>query len=151
MTATVSERLSAAQDSDAISNLSAEFMHARLKFAEWYDAKSEDEQELIDAISDRTCFIIDEHEYDEFIETLDSYGIQYAAQFEDAFDSEREGTGERVQAEFAEELYDAMGMMPEDAAILHSIDWERVYSYALQYDFMEIEFKGNTYFMHNSF
>ena len=44
--------------------VSPEFRKAQQDFAEWYDGKSEDEQELIDAISERTSYITDESEYE---------------------------------------------------------------------------------------
>ena len=40
--------------------LSPEFVQARNAFAAWYDAKDVEIQSLIDTISDRTYFIIDE-------------------------------------------------------------------------------------------
>lgn len=138
--------------SPEVSKLSDEFMHARLKFAEWYDAKSEDEQALIDAISDRTCFITDEHEYDEFIELLDDYGIEHASQFEDAFEQELEGYSESVLATFAEELCDAMGYTADLPSLFaNHIDWETVWYAELRHDFITVEFNNNTYLFHNSF
>ena len=62
--------------------LSPEFIKAREDFASWYDSKTEDMQALIDEISDRTYFIIDEDEYDAFISELGDYGITDASSFE---------------------------------------------------------------------
>ena len=131
-------------------NLSADFIKAREDFAAWYDAKSEESMEFIDEISDRTCFIIDEDEYDEFIKELDSYGITTAEQFADAFEGEYEGTGDRVTAEFAEHWVDDIGdlhLVPE--YLQGAIDYELVWYSTIRYDFMEVEFKGNTYFFRN--
>jgi len=125
--------------------LSEKFMKSRLDFADWYDNKSEDEQELIDEISDRTSFIIDEDEYDEFIDVLDGYGIFDASQFEDAFAGEWEGTGERIYAEFSEDLIEQCGYSIEQF-IANCIDWELVWYSALRDAYYVIEFKGNTYF-----
>ena len=131
--------------------LSPEFTKAREDFAAWYDAKSEDEQQFIDEISDRTSFIIDESEYDEFIEELDAYGITNSSDFEDAFYGEWEGYGERIYAEFAEDLIEQCGHNIEPEFIRNCIDYELVWYSALRYDFNAVEFKGNTYFFHNSY
>ena len=132
-------------------NLSPEFLKTRDDFAAWYDAKSEDMQEFIDEISDRTSSIIDEDEYDEFIEELSDYGITTASQFEDAFQGEWEGTGERITALFSEDLVDQCGYSIEPEFIANCIDYELVWYSALRYDYNEIEFKGNTYFFSNHY
>ena len=129
--------------------LSPEFIKARDDFGAWYDAKSEDEQQLIDEISDRTCYIIDEDEYDEFIEELADYGITTAEEFEDAFEGEWEGFGERIYAEFSEDLIEQCGYSIQPEFIANCIDWELVWYSALRYDYNTIEFKGNTYFLRN--
>ena len=132
-----------------VDKLSDEFMKARIDFANWYDAKSEETQLLIDEISDRTSYIIDEEEYDTFIEELANYGINDAVDFADAFQMESEGYGERVFAEFSEELIESCGYTIEPEFIANCIDWELVWYSALRYDYQTIEFKGNTYFFHN--
>ena len=129
--------------------LSPEFIKAREDFATWYDSKTEETQALIDEISDRTHFIIDEDEYDSFIEELANYGINDASQFEDAFSQEVEGYGERVFAEFSEELVESCGYTIEPEFIANCIDWELVWYSALRYDYQTIEFKNNTYFLRN--
>ena len=130
-------------------NLSPEFIKAREDFASWYDSKTEDYQALIDEISDRTYYIIDENEYDEFISLLGDYGITDASSFEDAFNGEVEGHGERVFAEFSEELVESLGYTIEPEFIANCIDWELVWYSAFRYDYNAIEFKGNTYFFRN--
>ena len=132
-------------------NLSPAFIKAREDFATWYDAKSEDEQQLIDEISDRTSFIIDEDEYDEFIDELNGYGITTASQFEDAFNSEWEGTGERIYALFSEDFVDSIGYTIEPEFISNCIDYELVWYSELRYDYNALQFKGNTYFLSNHF
>ena len=132
-----------------VDNLSEEFMKERLDFAAWYDSKSEDTQLLIDEISDRTYYIIEENEYDQFIEELANYGINDASQFEDAFEREVEGHGERVFSEFSEELIESCGYTIEPDFIANCIDWELVWYSTLRYDYQTIEFKGNTYFFRN--
>lgn len=132
-----------------VNNLSEEFMKARLDFAAWYDSKSEEMQLLIDEISERTYFIIEENEYDSFIEELANYGINDAEQFEDAFQLEVEGYGERVYAEFSEQLVEDCGYSIYPEFIINCIDWEQVWYSSLRYDYQTIEFKGNTYFFRN--
>ena len=134
--------------------LSAEFIKAREDFAAWYDAKSEDEQLLIDEISDRTSYIIDEDEYDKFIEELDSYGIKDASTFEDAFYGEHEGTGERVTSEFTEQLIDDCGYLNSSDIpefVKRNIDYSSMWDSEVRYDFNAVEFNGNTYFFHNNY
>ncbi len=132
-----------------MTKLSAEFIKAREDFAAWYDAKSEDMQALIDEISDRTSYIIDEEEYDAFIEELSNYGINDASEFEDSFEREFEGYGERVTTEFAEELVDECGVNIEPEFIRGCIDYQLVWYSSLRFDYNEVEFKGNTYFFRN--
>ena len=103
-------------------------------FENWYDSKSEDTQLLIDEISDRTSYIIEEDEYDEFIEELANYGINDAEHFEEAFNDEVEGYGERVFAEFCEEIIESIGYNMEPSFIAGCMDWERVWYSYLGYD-----------------
>ena len=124
-------------------------MQAQADYETWYDAKSEDTQALIDEISDRTSYITEEDEYDAFIEELANYGINDVEQFEDAFSGEWGGYGERVTAEFTEELMDSCGYNIEPEFIRNCIDWQLVWHSALRFDYQEMEFKGNTYFFHN--
>ena len=132
--------------------LSPEFIKAREDFAAWYDAKSEDTQAFIDEISDRTSFIIDEDEYDDFIETLDDYGITDASTFEDAFWGEWEGYGENILTHFAEQWCDDVGVTSGiDNSFVNCIDYNQYWYYAMQYDFNVVEFKGNTYFFSNNY
>jgi hypothetical protein len=118
-------------------------------FENWYDSKSEDYQLLIDEISDRTYYITDEDEYDSFIEELANYGINDSSQFEDTYEGELEGYGERVFAQFSEDLIESCGYTIEPEFIACCIDWERVWYSYLRYDYQTIEFKGNTYFFRN--
>jgi len=131
------------------STLSAEFIKAREDFAAWYDAKSEEEQLFIDEISDRTHYIIDEEDYDDFIEELLSHGIASAGEFEDAFEGEWEGYGERIYAEFSEDLIEQIGYDIQPEFIANCVDWELVWYSSLRYDYNTVEFKGNTYFFRN--
>ena len=131
------------------STLSPEFIKSREDFEAWYDAKSEDDQLLIDEISDRTYYIIDEEDYDDFIEELADYGITNASEFEDAFNGEWEGYGERIYAEFSEQLIEDIGYDIQPEFIQNCIDWELVWYSSLRYDYQTVEFKGNTYFFRN--
>ena len=132
--------------------LSPEFIKAREDFAAWYDAKSEDTQALIDEISDRTSFIIDEDEYDDFIETLDDHGITDALTFENSFWGEYQGYGENVLTQFAEQWCNEAGVTSGiDDSIVNCIDYNQYWYYAMQYDFNVVEFKDNTYFFTNNY
>jgi hypothetical protein len=131
--------------------VSPEFIKAREDFAAWYDNKPEDMQALIDEISDRTYSIIDEDEYDAFIQELDSLGITDASTFQDAFHGEYEGIGEDVLGTFSEQLYDDCGQLPNDDVVRNCIDWNQVWYYAMQYDFYPLEFMGNTYFFNRNY
>ena len=115
----------------------------------WYDSKNPSYQLMIDVIHERTTSIIDEEDYDAFIEELANYGINEPDQFEEAFSQESEGYGERVFAEFSEELVESCGYTIEPEFIRNCIDWELVWYSSLRYDYQAIEFKGNTYFFHN--
>jgi hypothetical protein len=132
-----------------VNNLSDSFMKEQLDYDAWYESKDIEYQFLIDEIAERTNFIIDEADYDAFIEELANYGINDASQFEDAFSQESEGYGERVFSEFCEELVESCGYTIEPEFIRYCIDWEQVWYSSLRYDYQTIEFKGNTYFFHN--
>ena len=118
-------------------------------FEVWYDSHDEERQSLIDEISDRTSYILDEEEYDLFIEELANYGINDVEQFEEAFEGEWEGYGERVTSEFAEGFIESCGFQIEPEFIANCIDWQLVWYSSLRYDYQTIEFKGNTYFFRN--
>jgi hypothetical protein len=131
--------------------ISPEFTAAREAFAAWYDSKDADTQELIDSISARTYFIIDEDEYDAFISLLADLGIKDAGQFEDAFAGEYEFTGEHITSKFAEDFSD--DLYPSDdlpEIYRYAIDYQLVWYSTLRYDFYDMEFKGNTYFFNRN-
>ena len=131
--------------------VSPEFTAAREAFAAWYDSKDADTQELIDSISARTYFIIDEDEYDAFISLLTDLGIKDAGQFEDAFAGEYEFTGEHITSKFAEDFSD--DLYPSDdlpEIYRYAIDYQLVWYSTLRYDFYDMEFKGNTYFFNRN-
>ena len=132
-----------------MTTLSAEFIKAREDFAAWYDAKDEDSQNLIDEISDRTYFIIDEDEYDTFIDLLKDEGITTAEDFEDRFQGEHEGVGDHIGAEIAEELTEECGYLAGvPNFIANHVDWRSVWDCELRYDYVVLEYKGNTYIFH---
>ncbi len=122
---------------------------AREDFAIWYDSKSEEYQALIDVVADHTDFIIDENDYDTFIEELVNYGINDPTDFQDAFHGEYEGHDERVFAEFSEQFVDDCGYSMSPEFLINCIDWELVWHSKLCRDFHTVEFKGNTYFFRN--
>ena len=103
---------------------------------------------LIDCISDRTYYIIDEDEYDNFIiDTLKDYGITNCVEFEDAFCSEEQGFGENVLTRFAEDYCESTGILGSLSDIAENcIDYNQVWYYAFQHDFNCVVFNGNSYF-----
>lgn len=131
-----------------MTTLSPAFVASNVRFENWYDSKDEDTQALIDEISNRTYFIIDEAEYDAFIEMLESHvGITTAEQFEDAFSGELEGVGDHITTKFTEELCDDVFPTDDIPDIYRTaIDFELVWYQSLCYDYYDMEFKGNTYF-----
>jgi len=135
-----------------INKLSDKFMQSTIDFANWYDAKPEEIQSLIDEIAERTSYIIDEQDYDNFIETLSDYGITTAEQFEDAFYGEFDGYGQRVLIEFTENLVDDLGYLDQVPDILkNAIDYELVYYQTIQHDFVDFQFNENTYIFNRNF
>jgi len=80
---------------------------------------------------------------------LSDYGILDAYQFEDTFEGEWEGMGEKIYALFSEDLIDQCGYSIEPEFIKNCIDYELVWYSALRYDYLAITFKGNTYFFKN--
>ena len=131
--------------------LSPEFIAARDNFAAWYDALDTDKQELVDSICERTYYITEEQEYEDFITLLDEeYGIQCAMEFEDKFEAEFESYGNDALAEYAENLVSGtqdLSRVPD--FILNHIDWEAVWNCELRYDYSEVQFNENTYLFRN--
>ena len=131
--------------------LSPQFVAARDAFAAWYDALDSDKRELVDSIAERTYYITEEQEYDDFIALLDEeFGIQCAMDFEDKFEAEFAGYGDSQLAEYAENMvtdgYD-MSRLPD--FIKSHIDWEAVWNCELRYDYSEVQFNENTYLFRN--
>jgi len=131
--------------------LSPEFVSARDAFAAWYDSKDAATQELIDAISDRTYFIIEEQDYDRFITMLDEdYGITSAMDFEDKFEAEIEGYGDSQIAAWCEQMLDEAAVSDDVPDFIRNhIDWEDVWNCELRYDYSEVQFQENTYLFRN--
>lgn len=126
--------------------LESKFETARKDFANWYDSKSEETQALIDEIADRTSFIIDEDEYDVFINELESYGITTSDEFEDRFMRELEGQGDEITEDFCMEMIEETGVLegiPD--YILDAIDYSRLWTSTIRFDFTIMEFNENTY------
>ena len=124
-------------------------MQAQADYDVWYESKPLGYQLLIDSISERTDYITEEHEFDAFIEELANNGINDAVEFVDAFEQEVEGYGERIFADFAEELCKECWEEIQPSFIANCIDWERVWHSTLRFDYQTIEFKSNTYFFRN--
>jgi len=131
-----------------MTTLSPAFVASNVRYENWYDSKDEDTQALIDEIAESTSFIIDEAEYDAFIEMLDSHvGITTAEQFCDAFSGEWEGVGDHITTKYTEEWCEDVYPTDDIPDIYRSaIDFELVWYQSLRYDYYDMEFKGNTYF-----
>jgi len=131
--------------------LSPQFVAARDAFAAWYDRKSPDTQELIDSISERTHYIIDEQEYDDFLTLLDEeFCIVTAVDFEDKFEAEFAGYGDGLLAEYAANMVEESGYLDRVPDFLKNhIDFEAVWNCELRYDYSEIQFNENTYLFRN--
>ena len=130
--------------------LSPEFVSARDSFAAWYDSKDADTQALIDAISDRTYFIIEEQDYDRFIDLLKDEGIESAMDFEDRFEVELEGYGDHQLAEYAEQMLDDCGYLSDLPEMFRNyIDFEAMWNGCLRFDYSEWQFQENTYLFRN--
>ena len=71
--------------------LSLESLKERQRYADWYEAKPEEEQLLIDEIADQTEYILGEDQNNAFIVLLRQSGIRTADQFVDSFCIEYEG------------------------------------------------------------
>ena len=121
-------------------------------YEQWYDSKDADTQALIDEIHESTSFIIDEDEYDAFIEMLDSHvGITTAEQFCDAFSGEWEGVGDHITTKFTEEWCEDVYPTDDMPDIYrNAIDFELVWYQSLRHDYYDMDFKGNTYFFNRN-
>ena len=71
--------------------LSLESLKERQRYADWYEAKPEEEKLLIDEIADQTEYILGEDQNNAFIVLLRQSGIRTADQFVDSFCIEYEG------------------------------------------------------------
>ena len=123
-------------------------------YEQWYDSKDADTQELIDVIHERTCFIIDEDEYEAFISMLAyDMDITTAEQFESAFYQEYEFIGDHITAKFAEEFCDDVYPIDDNVADIYryAIDYQLVWYSMLRHDFTDVEFKGNTYIFNRNY
>ena len=118
-------------------------------FEQWNDSKDADTQELINEIHESTSFIIDEDEYDAFIDALKDEGITTAEEFCDRFRGEWDGVGDHVTTKFTEELCEEV-YPTDDMPDLYrfAIDFELVWYQSLRHDFYDMEFKGRTYFFY---
>ena len=129
---------------ELLESVSPEFKKAREDFANWYDGKDEDKQEFIDEISDRTYSIIDEEDYDEFIELLEDEGIKDADDFSDRFEAEFEYESELIG--WVEEMVEEMGYLNDvPAFIKNHIDYQSVWQCELRYDYSIIEFNNHMF------
>ena len=133
-----------------VQNIAAMSGSERDAFAAWYDAKTEEVQELIDSISDMTSDIIDEADYDSFMKELDDNGIETAEQFKDAYAGQYDSG-----AIFAEQLCDELGYLSSYAPagpipdfILSHIDWQAVWDCELRHDYTMSDVGGYFFSRH---
>ena len=131
--------------------LSPQFVAARDAFAAWYDALDSDKQELVDSIAERTYYITEEREYEQFFDMLDEeFGITSAMDFEDKFEAEFEGYGDNQLAEYASNMIDECGYLDRVPDFLKNhIDWQSVWNCELRFDYTELQFNENTYLFRN--
>ena len=131
--------------------LSPQFVAARDAFAAWYDALDSDKRELVDSIAERTYYITEEREYEQFFDMLDEeFGITSAMDFEDKFVREFEDYATHALADYAEELAEECGYLHRVPSFLSNhIDWEAVWNCELRYDYTELQFNENTYLFRN--
>ena len=131
--------------------LSPSFVAARDAFAAWYDALDSDKRELVDSIAERTYYITDVQEYEDFLTLLDEeYCIINAMDFEDKFEAEFEGYANGSLAEYASNMVEESGYLDRVPDFLKNhIDWEAVWNCELRYDYSEVQFNENTYLFRN--
>ena len=129
--------------------LSPSFVAARDAFDAWYDNLSDDKRELVESISERTYYICDKQEIEDFLTLLDEeFGITTAIDFEDKFEAEFAGYGDSQLAEYAENMVSGgWWCIPE--FVKSHIDWEAVWNCELRYDYSEVQFNENTYLFRN--
>ena len=84
-----------------------------------------------------------------FCELLDEIGITTAEDFMDrSYGTYQGDRGMSAEAVFTEQLIDDLGELPSESWIC--IDYQRSWDANLRYDFNTVEYKGDTYFFHNS-
>ena len=127
---------------------SSQFEQARQAFSDWYDAKPEEAQSLVDEISDRTAYIIDEREYDDFIAELASRDIVTAEQLEVAFERECEGVPPESIKEFTKQYCDDCGLTSiVHEIVVEAVDFEKIWHKVFEHKITAFEFNRNTYFL----
>ena len=131
--------------------LSPSFVAARDAFAAWYDNLNDDKRELVDSIAERTYYITEEQEYDDFLTLLDEeFCIVTAVDFEDKFEAEFAGYGDGLLAEYAANMVEESGYLDRVPDFLKNhIDFEAVWNCELRYDYSEVQFNENTYLFRN--
>ena len=143
--------LSTQTHSHMTATLSPSFVAARDAFDAWYDNLSDDKRELVESISERTYYICDKQEIEDFLTLLDEeFCIVTAVDFEDKFEAEFEGYGESQLAEYAENMVNDGGYLDRVPDFLKNhINWEAVWNCELRYDYSEVQFNENTYLFRN--
>ena len=121
--------------------------------ADWYDSLTDEQRELYDMIEDRCPQFtkLDAEQCQEFMDELDDIGITTAEHFEDAYFYQTDSWN--PEAEFAQFFAEEIACLDvtNDAGMgsYLVIDWQATWDCNLKYDFITIEFDGETYFFNN--
>lgn len=94
---------------------------------------------------------VNDADYDAFISELDDLGIADSEQFEDSFSGKYLGTDESIYSKFVKNYTDQYTSFGIPEYLEPAIDYELVWHLSLQYDYMAIKFKGNTFFFNRNF
>jgi len=115
-----------------------------------YDDLTLDAKCLYDKITDMLGEKWTHEETIEFMDELDDIGIQYADDFEEAFEWEHDSYSSYAEKEFAE--YWCCEVMCADIPeiVLAAVDWQDVWDHNLRYDFCYIETNNGTFFFRNN-
>ena len=116
----------------------------------WYEAKTLEDQKLVDAVSENTRFVITEQQYDVFLAEICQIGIDNAQKFVDAFFAEYEGQEGDVFEKF---MRDWMSFSKNcfSKRMLKELDPRKLWSELAQHDFHKLEVNGHTYFIKRHF
>lgn len=115
-----------------------------------YDALSNEDKDLYDAITDKLGEKWTHEDTIEFMEELNDIGITTASQFEDAYEYTHDSYSSYAEKEFAE--YFCTEVIGTDIPdfVFAAVDWQCVWDHNLSYDFCAIETANGTFFFCNN-